>query len=100
MWPRLRLVGRGRRCRGGRRPDDLFGGVADHELIGLVCAWDLVEAHAAARKLIAIAEVFRRNPAEDGFEPEPGQMPQVVHEFTRDQLAPRWANPAPASRRC
>jgi hypothetical protein len=40
----------------------------------------------AARKLVAIAEVFRRNP-EDGFEPEPGQMPAVVHEFTRDQLA-------------
>ena len=65
---------------------DRFGGVADHELIGLVCAWDRLEAHAAARKLVAIAEVFRRNP-EDGFEPEPGQMPQVVHEFTRDQLA-------------
>jgi hypothetical protein len=30
--------------------------------------------------------VFRRNP-QDGFEPEPGQMPQVVHEFTRDQVA-------------
>ena len=28
----------------------------------------------AARKLVAIAEVFRRNP-EDGFEPEPGRMP-------------------------
>ena len=40
----------------------------------------------AARKLVAIAEVFRRNP-EDGFEPEPGRMPAVVHEFTRDQLA-------------
>jgi Domain of unknown function (DUF222) len=65
---------------------DRFGGVADHELIGLVCAFDRLEAHMAARKLIAIAEVFRRNP-EDGFEPEPGQMPQVVHEFTRDQLA-------------
>jgi len=51
-----------------------------------VCAWDRVEAHAAARKLIAVAEVFRRNP-EDGFEPKPGQMPQVVHELTRDQLA-------------
>ena len=61
-------------------------GSADHELIGLVCAWDRLEAHAAARKLVAIAEVFRRNP-EDGFEPEPGQMPAVVHEFTRDQLA-------------
>ena len=70
----------------GGGPGDSFGGVADHELIGLVCAWDRVEAHAAARKLVAIAEVFRRNP-EDGFEPEPGRMPAVVHEFTRDQLA-------------
>ena len=67
-------------------PGDSLSGAADHELVGLVCAWDRVEAHAAARKLVAIAEVFRRNP-EDGFEPEPGKMPQVVHEFTRDQLA-------------
>jgi hypothetical protein len=66
--------------------DDRFNGVADHELVGLVCALDRLEAHMAARKLVAIAEVFRRNP-EDGFEPEPGQMPMVVHEFTRDQLA-------------
>jgi hypothetical protein len=70
----------------GDGPGDAFGGVADHELVGLVCAWDRVEAYAAARKLVAIAEVFRRNP-EDGFEAAPGQMPQVVHEFTRDQLA-------------
>jgi hypothetical protein len=67
-------------------PADSFGGVADRELVGLVSAWDRVEAHAAARKLVALAEMFRRNP-EDGFEPEPGQMPAVVHEFTRDQLA-------------
>src|SRR5690348_6717568 len=65
---------------------DSFGGVADHELIGLVCAFDRLEAHMAARKLVALAEVFRRNP-EDGFEPTPGQMPAVVHEFTCDQLA-------------
>src|SRR5690242_14623982 len=70
----------------GGGPGDWFGGVADHELAGVVCAWDRVEAHAAARKLVAMAEVFRRNP-EDGFEAEPGRMPAVVHEFTRDQLA-------------
>ena len=70
----------------GSGPGDGFAGVADHELVGLVCAWDRVEAHAAARKLAAVAELFRRNP-EDGFEPAPGQMPAVVHEFTRDQLA-------------
>src|SRR5712671_7506170 len=71
---------------GGGGPADSFGGVADHELAGLVCAWDRLEAHMAARKLIAVAEVFRRNP-EDGFEPGPGRMPAVVHEFTRDRLA-------------
>src|SRR5262249_58134672 len=62
------------------------GGVADRERVGLVCAFDRAGAHAAARKLVAVAEVFRRNP-EDGFEPGAGQMPLVVHEFTRDQLA-------------
>ena len=67
-------------------PGDSFRGVADHELVGLVCAFDRAEAYMAARKLVAIAEVFRRNP-EDGFEAEPGRMPAVVHEFTRDQLA-------------
>jgi hypothetical protein len=67
-------------------PGDSFGGVADHELVGLVCAFDRAEAHMAARKLVAIAELFRRNP-EDGFEPEPGRMPAVVHEFTCEQLA-------------
>ena len=70
----------------GGGPGDSFSKAADHELIGLVCAFDRLEAHMAARKLVAIAEVFRRNP-EDGFEPEPGRMPAVVHEFTRDQLA-------------
>ena len=70
----------------GGGPGDSLGGAAGHELVGLVCAWDRVEAHAAARKLVAIAEVFRRNP-EDGFEPGPGQMPAVVHEFTCEQLA-------------
>ena len=28
-------------------PGDCFGGVADHELIGLVCAWDRAEAHTS-----------------------------------------------------
>ena len=70
----------------GGGPGDSLSGAADHELIGLVCAFDRLEAHMAARKLVAIAEVFRRNP-EDGFEPGPGRMPQVVHEFTCEQLA-------------
>jgi hypothetical protein len=83
--PQLAVAADAAVCDGGGAGES-FGGAADHELVGLVCAWDRVEAHAAARKLIAIAEIFRRNP-EDGFEVEPGRMPAVVHEFTRDQLA-------------
>jgi Domain of unknown function (DUF222) len=55
--------------------DDGFAGVSEGELVGVVCAWDRVEAHAAARKLAAIAELGRRNP-----EPEDA-------EFTADELA-------------
>ena len=55
--------------------DDRFGGVSEAELVGVVCAWDRVEAHAGARKLAAIAELARRNPAPDDA------------EFTVDELA-------------
>ena len=55
--------------------DDGFAGVSDAELVGIVCAWDRVEAHAAVRKLAAVAEVDRRNPG-----PEDA-------EFATDQLA-------------
>ena len=65
---------------------DCFDGVADHELIGLLCAWDRLEAHMAARKLAVAAELFRRNP-EEGFEPSAGTMPEVISEFAADQLA-------------
>ena len=55
--------------------DDRFAGVSEAELVGVVCAWDRVEAHAAARKLAAIAELARRN-----LKPEDA-------EFTADQVA-------------
>ena len=55
--------------------DDDFDGVSEAELVGIMCAWDRVEAHAAARKLAVIAELSRRNP-----EPEDA-------EFTADQIA-------------
>ena len=55
--------------------NDDFAGVSDAELVGVLCAWDRIEAHAAARKLAAIAEVARRNPG-----------PQDA-EFAADQLA-------------
>src|SRR6476646_7172978 len=55
--------------------DGRFAGVSEAELVGVVCAWDRVEAHAAARKLAAIAELARRNPAPED------------EEFTADELA-------------
>src|SRR5690242_10311821 len=55
--------------------DGRFAGVSEAELIGVLCAWDRVEAHAAARKLSRSAELARRNPA-----PEDA-------EFTADQVA-------------
>jgi hypothetical protein len=55
--------------------DARFTGVSEAELIGVLCAWDRVEAHAAARKLAVVAELARRNP-----KPEDA-------EFTADQLA-------------
>ena len=55
--------------------DDRFDGISEGELVGVLCAWDRVEAHAAARKLAVVAELARRNPA-----PEDA-------EFTADQVA-------------
>ena len=39
--------------------DDRFDGASDNELLGVLCAWDRVEAHAAARKHAAVAELIR-----------------------------------------
>src|SRR6476659_4695783 len=55
--------------------DGGFAEVSEAELVGVVCAWDRVEAHAAARKLAAIAELARRSP-----KPED-------QELTADELA-------------
>jgi len=41
---------------------DGFAGVPEGELVGIMCAWDRVEAHAVARKLAAVAELARRSP--------------------------------------
>jgi hypothetical protein len=49
--------------------------VSEAELIGVLCAWDRIEAHAAARKLTVVAKLARRNPA------------PLDAEFTADQLA-------------
>jgi hypothetical protein len=55
--------------------DGRFGGVSEAELVGVMCGWDRVEAHAHARKLAVVAELARRNPGE------------LDQEFTADQVA-------------
>jgi hypothetical protein len=65
--------------------DDSFAGVSDAELLGVLCAWDRVEAHAAARKLAAIAEVYRRRP-QPGSPLGPGRMPAACDEFAVREL--------------
>ncbi|HEY3647153.1 MAG TPA: DUF222 domain-containing protein [Streptosporangiaceae bacterium] len=55
--------------------DGGFAGVSEAELVGVVCAWDRVEAHAAARKLAAVAGLARRSPRPED------------QEFIADELA-------------
>src|SRR5690242_5764178 len=66
--------------------EDRYPGATDAELDGAIAAWDRVEAHASARKHLAIAEFIRRRP-EQGCEPaEPGGMPARWDEFAVDEL--------------
>ena len=55
--------------------DDTYDGVSDDELIGVLCAWGRLEAHMAARKLAAVAELIRRRPAPDCEPEEKAQAP-------------------------
>jgi hypothetical protein len=67
-------------------PDDRYQGASDDELLGVLCAWDRLEAHMAARKLAAAAELIRRRP-EPGCAPEgPARMPGAWAEFTDDEV--------------
>jgi uncharacterized protein DUF222 len=66
--------------------DDSLKGVSDDELIGVLCAWDRLESHMAARKLAAAAELSRRRPVTES--PSSGQPAGPADEdFTADELA-------------
>ena len=67
--------------------DDSYAGVSDDELLGVLAAWDRLEAHMAARKLAAVAELYRRSPAPGCLPRGPGRMPERYEEFTDDELA-------------
>jgi hypothetical protein len=76
--------------------DGAYSSVSDDELLGLVCAWDRVQAHASARKHGMVAELIRRRPAPGCVLEGPARMPAGWEEFTPDELAAalaqsRWA---------
>ncbi len=76
--------------------DDSCAGASDDELLGVICGWDRVQAHAAARKHAAVAEFVRRRAAAGCGLEGPGRMPAVWDEFAPVELAAvlgesRWA---------
>jgi hypothetical protein len=68
------------------RPDDSFIGASEDELLGVLRAWDRVEAHAAARKFAAVAELMRRRPAPGKVLEGRARMPAECGEFTVCEL--------------
>ena len=66
--------------------DDRYGGASDDELLGVIGAWDRVEANASARKHTAVAELIRRRPAPGCALDGPAQMPDSADEFTGREL--------------
>ncbi len=69
--------------------EDAFDRASDAELIGMLCAWDRVEAHAAARKLAAVAELIRRRPEPDPATPAPSGLAVGARSAVRAGLAVR-----------
>ena len=65
--------------------DDRFAGVSEAELVGIMCAWDRVEAHAAARKL---AVDRRAGPAEP--------RARRTRSSPRTRSRTRWGSPGSA----
>jgi hypothetical protein len=62
------------------------GDASDDELLGIICAWDRVEANASARKHTAIAEFIRRRPAPEAAVEGPARIPCGFHELAGREL--------------
>jgi hypothetical protein len=66
---------------------DSYADVTDDELVGLICAWERIGAHVAARTYAAIAELMRRR-AKPGWPlEEPGRLPRACDEFLPTELS-------------
>ena len=70
-------------------------GVADDELTGVLCAWDRLESHVAARKLAAsaAAELSRRRPVIES--PSSGRPAGTARRTSPPMSSPTcWPSPA------
>ncbi len=67
--------------------DGTYSCASADEVMGAVCAWDRIEAYAAARKYQALAAFIRHRPAPGCEAEKPGGMPRVWEEFTPNELA-------------
>ena len=67
--------------------DDTYGGATDDELLGAICGWDRVKAHAAAREHAAVAEFIRRRAEPGHLLAGPARMPELWDEFAPVELA-------------
>jgi hypothetical protein len=68
-------------------PTDRYAGCDDDGLTGAIGAWDRVQAHAAARKHAAVAELARRRPEPGCAVQGEAQIPECWDEFVADELA-------------
>jgi hypothetical protein len=68
--------------------DGRYRSTTDDEVLGLICAWDRIEANASARKHAMVAELIRRRPARNCAIEDPAQIPMAWDEFTAAELAP------------
>ncbi len=80
-------------------PDGRCAGATDDELIGILTAWQRLEAWAAAQKLAVIAELIRRRPGPGGSPGRAGDMPQTWGQFCADELAVATATSGQAADR-
>jgi hypothetical protein len=74
--------------------DDRYPKASDDELLGVICAWDRIEANASAQKHAAVAELLRRRPAPGSAVEEGSGIPVEWGEFVGREISAALAVPA------
>ncbi len=66
--------------------DDRYPRASDDELLGVICAWDRIEANASAQKHAAVAELLRRRPATGSAVDAGSGIPEQWGEFVGREI--------------